>query len=278
MRGPLDPALLCASRAPRREPGCSRTAAPPSPMRSERLRLLLLLLVAGCAQAPAERAGVFVLGVDGMDPEILSRMMDEGKMPNFSPLAAEGSFQTLGTSNPPQSPVAWSTFVTGLDPGRPRHLRLRPPRPEDLPAHRLGDARAGRAGLGARALRLLPAARRRDPEEQPRRHRPSGTRCTTAGVNVEVYRMPGNYPPTPSDAKVLSGMGTVDMRGGYGVYTWFTDQPVPGRARPEGRHPARLRAGRRPRRRAGHRARHAQGAAGPLPSAAGEGARATRTT
>jgi hypothetical protein len=42
--------------------------------------------------------------------------------------------------------------------------------------------------------------------------------------------MPGNYPPTPSKAKTLSGMGTVDMRGGYGVYTWFTDQPVPGRS------------------------------------------------
>jgi predicted AlkP superfamily phosphohydrolase/phosphomutase len=53
----------------------------------------------------------------------------------------------------------------------------------------------------------------------------------TAGVDVEVYRIPGNYPPTPSEAKTLSGMGTVDMRGGYGVYTWFTDKaptPEPG--------------------------------------------------
>ena len=48
-----------------------------------------------------------------------------------------------------------------------------------------------------------------------------------AGVATEVYRIPGNYPPTPSEALTLSGMGTVDMRGGYGVYTWFTDQPLP---------------------------------------------------
>jgi hypothetical protein len=47
-----------------------------------------------------------------------------------------------------------------------------------------------------------------------------------AGVETEIYRIPGNYPPTPSDASVLSGMGTVDMRGGYGTYTWITDQPV----------------------------------------------------
>ena len=32
-------------------------------------------------------------------------------------LAEQGSFQDLGTSNPPQSPVAWSNFVTGMNPG-----------------------------------------------------------------------------------------------------------------------------------------------------------------
>ncbi|MBN1334377.1 MAG: alkaline phosphatase family protein, partial [Deltaproteobacteria bacterium] len=45
-----------------------------------------------------------------------------------------------------------------------------------------------------------------------------------AGVDVEVYRIPANYPPTPSRAKVLSGMGVPDLRGGYGVYTWITDE------------------------------------------------------
>ena len=38
-------------------------------------------------------------------------------MPNFARLAARGSFAPLGTTIPPQSPVAWSTFITGLDPG-----------------------------------------------------------------------------------------------------------------------------------------------------------------
>jgi predicted AlkP superfamily phosphohydrolase/phosphomutase len=46
------------------------------------------------------------------------------------------------------------------------------------------------------------------------------------GVDTEVYRIPGNYPVPESRAKVLAGMGTVDMRGGYGTYTLFTDRPV----------------------------------------------------
>jgi predicted AlkP superfamily phosphohydrolase/phosphomutase len=46
------------------------------------------------------------------------------------------------------------------------------------------------------------------------------------GVDVEVYRIPGNFPTPPSSARVLDGMGTVDVRGGFGTYTLYTDQPV----------------------------------------------------
>ena len=40
-----------------------------------------------------------------------------------------------------------------------------------------------------------------------------------------MYRIPGNFPTPPSKAHVLGGMGTVDLRGGYGTYTLYTDQP-----------------------------------------------------
>jgi predicted AlkP superfamily phosphohydrolase/phosphomutase len=66
---------------------------------------------------PGGPPGVFIMGVDGVDPVILERMMKEGQLPNFQQLAQHGTFQSLGTSNPPQSPVAWSNFVTGMDPG-----------------------------------------------------------------------------------------------------------------------------------------------------------------
>jgi predicted AlkP superfamily phosphohydrolase/phosphomutase len=52
-----------------------------------------------------------------MDYGLTTTLMAEGRMPNFSKLAAEGSFGPLGTSVPPQSPVAWSNFITGQDPG-----------------------------------------------------------------------------------------------------------------------------------------------------------------
>src|SRR5271167_5225402 len=60
---------------------------------------------------------VIILGIDGLDPDLLTKFMAEGKMPNFARLAEQGSFRRLTTSIPPQSPVAWSNLITGLNAG-----------------------------------------------------------------------------------------------------------------------------------------------------------------
>ena len=60
---------------------------------------------------------VIVLGFDGLDPALLGEARAAGRMPNFSELATQGHLQTLATTDPPQSPVAWSSFATGTGPG-----------------------------------------------------------------------------------------------------------------------------------------------------------------
>src|SRR3982751_5064826 len=94
-------------------------------MKSFRFRLLatfavgisLLTALTGChsADRSTSRAKVIVLGIDGMDPVFVERHWDA--LPNLARLRASGSFSRLGTSSPPQSPVAWSTFITGMEPG-----------------------------------------------------------------------------------------------------------------------------------------------------------------
>ena len=59
-----------------------------------------------------------ILGFDGMDPELADRFMNEGRLPNLSKLRAHGTFSKLRTTFPPISPVAWSTFMTGVNPGK----------------------------------------------------------------------------------------------------------------------------------------------------------------
>src|SRR6476660_4952284 len=58
------------------------------------------------------------LGLDGFDPGLAERFMAEGKLPNFSRLASEGSYRRLRTTFLPLSPVAWSTFATGVNPAQ----------------------------------------------------------------------------------------------------------------------------------------------------------------
>ena len=83
-----------------------------------------LIAAATCAPRsggkPLRRAGqrVFVLGFDGMDPTLARQYMDEGKLPNLKRLSETGTFAKLETTQPSESPVAWSSFATGVNPGK----------------------------------------------------------------------------------------------------------------------------------------------------------------
>jgi predicted AlkP superfamily phosphohydrolase/phosphomutase len=66
----------------------------------------------------AEDPKLIILGFDGADAKLTQKWMDEGKLPNLARLRAEGSFAPLRSTIPSQTPVSWSTFSTGLNPGR----------------------------------------------------------------------------------------------------------------------------------------------------------------
>jgi hypothetical protein len=177
------------------------------------------------SSAARNEPGVFVVGVDGMDPVILERLMGAGEMPHFARLREEGAFQSLATSVPPQSPVAWSNFVTGMNPGghgifdfihrdpatyKPIASATPPVEDPGSAVHLFGY--------------VIPT---RMPEVVNNRGgQPWWDLLRERGVDVEVYRIPANFPTPPSEARVLGGMGTVDLRGGFGTYTLYTDQPV----------------------------------------------------
>ena len=78
------------------------------------LGFFLILLTASLAGQ--ER--VIVLGFDGVDARLTERWMNEGKLPNLARLRQQGTFRPLRPTVPAQTPVSWSTFTTGIDPGR----------------------------------------------------------------------------------------------------------------------------------------------------------------
>src|SRR6266536_2647416 len=85
------------------------------PVMVQRLLLACALLMPIAAHA---RQKVIVLGFDGVDAKYTEKWMNEGKLPNLARLRAEGTFRPLRPTLPAQTPVSWSTFSTGMDPGR----------------------------------------------------------------------------------------------------------------------------------------------------------------
>src|SRR5262249_1042872 len=81
-------------------------------------RHLLRLFRRRKAFGKAQVKRAVILGFDGMDPELAARFIDEGKLPNLAKLREQGTFRKLRTTYPPISPVAWSTFMTGVNPGK----------------------------------------------------------------------------------------------------------------------------------------------------------------
>ena len=67
--------------------------------------------------AAPSKGRVVILGFDGVEPTIVDAMLTAGELPNIAKLREQGCFQRLGSSNPPQSPTAWSSFATCLNPG-----------------------------------------------------------------------------------------------------------------------------------------------------------------
>ncbi|HEV7572108.1 MAG TPA: alkaline phosphatase family protein [Thermoanaerobaculia bacterium] len=83
-----------------------------------RLIRILLLVTALMPLTALAKEKVIVLGFDGVDARYTEQWMNEGKLPNLAKLRAQGTFRPLRPTIPAQTPVSWSTFSTGIDPGR----------------------------------------------------------------------------------------------------------------------------------------------------------------
>jgi predicted AlkP superfamily phosphohydrolase/phosphomutase len=68
------------------------------------------------ARKPAGR--VIVIGFDGLEPTMVRKWVDQGKLPTFARLIDEGIFGDLITVLPPSSAPAWTSATTGVNPGK----------------------------------------------------------------------------------------------------------------------------------------------------------------
>ena len=187
---------------------------------------------AGCGGGSTTDKRVIVLGLDGMDPTLVRALIDMGRAPNFKKLAEMGSFSKLGTTMPALSPVAWSTFITGMSPGGHgiTDFVVRDPKTympvfsifentEPDVVFSVGDIHLPIKGGG-------PVNRRQGT--------PFWSYLTERGIPAWVSKIPTNYPVEDTATMAISGMGTPDLTDAYGLFSYFTSDPFEDYAGMEG--------------------------------------------
>ena len=175
------------------------------------------------AKKPASNKRVIVLGLDGLDPKLVQAMIDLGRGPNFKKLAERGGFVPLGTTMPALSPVAWSSFITGLTPGGHGIADFIVRDPETyMPFFSIWDAEeSGRVlSLGDYQIPLGAGA------VTNRRHgKPFWSYLTEQGIPATVIKIPTNFPVEETATRAVAGMGTPDLIDSFGVFNYFTTDP-----------------------------------------------------
>ncbi len=157
-----------------------------------------------------------ILGFDGVDPDWVDRYAAQGKLPTLAKLVkAHGgkAYHRLRSTNPPQSPVAWTTFATGTDPGD----------------HGIFDFIGRKLAPGA--LPVLPTVAttsfevREDGPPVARNLRtgqPFWQLLGNDGVGVAALNVPYSFPPDPMrDGRMLSGLGVPDLRETNSTFTYI---------------------------------------------------------
>lgn len=163
---------------------------------------------------------VIILGLDGQDPELTEQFMEEGILPNFVKLKAQGSFKELGTTLLAESPVAWSSFQTGCNPGRHRiYDFLVPNRKSYLPE--LSSAQISTSG---RTLKLGPIQipLGKPTIQQGRKSQPFWKILGEHGIFSAVLRVPITFPPEKFKGVMLSAMCVPDLKGSQGTYFYYS--------------------------------------------------------
>jgi predicted AlkP superfamily phosphohydrolase/phosphomutase len=84
---------------------------------TDSVNLIAAAAVAGTLLAATPPSRVVVLAFDGVDGGLVEGMIASGRLPNLAALAARGGYTPLTPPVPPQTPVSWTSFATGLDPG-----------------------------------------------------------------------------------------------------------------------------------------------------------------
>ncbi len=124
---------------------------------------------------------VWIIGIDGAEPSLLYRWAGEGWLPNFRALMDRGAWGRLRSTIHPLTPQAWTSIITGVNPGR----------------HGIFDF--GKREAGGYNIELVTS---RD------RAAPAFWQFMPPGARAGVANIPLTWPPEPLPGFMVTGMHT----------------------------------------------------------------------
>ena len=194
------------------------------------IRLLIRTFTVGNPYKNAKAKRIVVLGLDGMDPGLATKFMRDGRMPNFQKLADQGVFRPLDTSVPSMSPVAWSTFATGVD-ASSHNIYDFLTRDPCTYAPMLSSTDIGAAkrivNIGPY---MFPIGKPRIKLLQKSQH--FWKLLGDKHIFSIIQRVPITFPPVPfKNGLLLSGMCVPDLRGSQGTFSFFSTETTDGEAK-----------------------------------------------
>lgn len=153
---------------------------------------------------------VIIIGIDAMDPNITERLMNEGKLPNFSRLKSNGSYSRLQTTYPAESVVAWSSFSTGLNPGGHGVFDFIMREPSNyMPYLSLNEV-----SMDAQKIKIY------------RKGITFWETLSKSKIPSSIFFCPNTFPPEKILGKMLSGMGVPDLYGTMGRFLFYTSKEL----------------------------------------------------
>jgi len=149
-----------------------------------------------------------VIGIDGAEPSIVEKLLKEGKLPALAELKDRGAYSKLNTTTVSQSPVAWSSFQTGLSPAKHNIYDFIIRKPKTL-----------QIDLGMVNERVVSGRRIFEKRIRGKAcwHYLSENKLCSLALFIPV-----TFPAEEINGVVLSGMGTPDLRGAQGLPTIYS--------------------------------------------------------
>lgn len=184
------------------------------------IRMLWRLIRGQRGYRHAKVKRVVVIGLDGLEPTLADEFLREGALPNLQKLRQRGGYLRLGTTWPPLSPVAWSSFTTGSNPGKHNIFDFIARTPNYIPT-----ISSVRIRESARPVKLGPFSftRHKTDITAMRKSKPFWTVLGENGVFSSIIRVPITFPPDKFKGVQLSAMCVPDLRGSQGMFSHFIE-------------------------------------------------------